>query len=136
MIVNKLEHIEVKYTEHHRTAYVKKAKKGRFGRKEKVEKAAAKKPAAKAKAPKAEKAKRAAPTFKLSSELAEVLGQTEMPRGEALKKVWDYIRSHGLQDANNKRVINPDAKLAKVFGSKEPIDMFKMTGLLSKHLSR
>ena len=57
-----------------------------------------------------------------------------MARGEVLKKVWDYIRAHNLQDPANKRRIMTDATLAKVFGSDEPVDMFKMTGLLSKHM--
>jgi chromatin remodeling complex protein RSC6 len=32
-------------------------------------------------------------------------------------------------------VINPDAKLAAVFGSPKPINMFEMTKVLSKHLT-
>jgi DNA topoisomerase-1 len=59
-----------------------------------------------------------------------------MPRGEVLKKVWDYIRAHNLQDPANKRSIRPDAKLAKVFGANEPVDMFKMTGILSTHMGK
>ena len=43
------------------------------------------------------------------------------------------IKKHKLQDTKNKRMINPDQKLGKVIGS-EPIDMFKMTSKISKHL--
>ena len=71
----------------------------------------------------------------VSSELAAVVGNGPMPRTEVTKKVWDYIKKNNLQDQNNKRMINPDEKLAKVFGSKTPIDMFKMTAKISKHLS-
>lgn len=70
----------------------------------------------------------------VSAELAEIIGSGPMPRTEVTKKVWDYIKKHKLQDKTNKRMINPDAKLAKVFGSSTPIDMFKMTKLISKHL--
>ena len=70
----------------------------------------------------------------VSPELAAVVGSPNLPRAEALKKVWDYIRAHNLQDPKNKRVINPDALLAKVFGTSEPTDMFKMTALLNKHI--
>lgn len=69
-----------------------------------------------------------------SDALAEVIGSEPMPRTEVMKKLWDYIKKHKLQDQTNKRNINPDAKLAKVFGSSESIDMFKMTSKISKHL--
>ena len=50
------------------------------------------------------------------------------------KKIWDYIKKNNLQDPTNKRNINPDDKLAKVFGSKNAVDMFQMTKLVSKHI--
>ncbi len=31
-------------------------------------------------------------------------------------------------------MIVPDAKLAKVFGSKKPVDMMKLAGILTPHL--
>jgi chromatin remodeling complex protein RSC6 len=71
----------------------------------------------------------------VSEVLAEVVGQGPMPRTEVTKKLWDYIKKHKLQDTVNKRNIKPDAKLAKVLGSSSTIDMFKMTGKVSKHLS-
>ena len=69
----------------------------------------------------------------VSEALAEIVGHGPMPRTEVTKKLWDYIKKHKLQDATNKRLINPDAKLAKVLGT-APIDMFKMTSKVSKHL--
>lgn len=70
----------------------------------------------------------------VSETLAEIVGQGPMARTEVTKKLWEYIKKHQLQDAQNKRNINPDAKLAKVLGSDQPIDMFKMTSKISKHL--
>lgn len=70
----------------------------------------------------------------VSDALAEIIGQGPMPRTEVTKKLWDYIKKHKLQDSQNKRLINPDQKLSKVFGSSQPIDMFKMTSKISKHL--
>jgi len=70
----------------------------------------------------------------LSEELEEVVGQGPMPRTEVTKKLWTYIKKHKLQDEKNKRNINPDAKLTKVFGSSKTIDMFKMTSKISKHI--
>lgn len=70
----------------------------------------------------------------ISDTLAEVVGQGPMARTEVTKKVWDYIKKNKLQDQNNKRMINPDQKLAKVLGSSQPIDMFKMTSKIAKHI--
>jgi chromatin remodeling complex protein RSC6 len=70
----------------------------------------------------------------VSDTLAEVVGRGPMPRTEVTKKLWDYIKKNKLQDQNNKRNINPDAKLAKVLGGPAAIDMFKMTSKIAKHL--
>jgi len=71
----------------------------------------------------------------VSSELAAVVGNGPMPRSEVVKKLWVYIKKNGLQDAQNKRNINADANLQKVFGGKKTVSMFEMTKLVSKHLS-
>ena len=71
----------------------------------------------------------------VSDELAVVVGKGPMPRSEVVKKLWAYIKKHGLQDAKNKRNINADDALKKVFGGKGTVSMFEMTKLVSKHLS-
>ena len=73
--------------------------------------------------------------MQISADLAEVVGAGPMPRSEVVKELWAYIKKHGLQDEKNKRNINADAKLKKVFGGKETVSMFEMTKLVSKHLS-
>lgn len=70
----------------------------------------------------------------VSETLAKVVGRGPMPRTEVTKKLWDYIKKHNLQDKTNKRVINPDSTLAEVLGSTKPIDMFKLTSEISRHL--
>lgn len=70
----------------------------------------------------------------VSKELEEIVGHGPMARTEVTKKLWDYIKKHKLQAHDNKRNINPDNKLAKVLGSSQPIDMFKMTSKIAKHL--
>ncbi|MEB2681278.1 hypothetical protein INQ93_00265 [Chlamydia suis] len=72
----------------------------------------------------------------VSADLAAIVGTGPMPRTEIIKKIWDYIKKNNLQDPTNKRNINPDDKLAKVFGSKNSVDMFQMTKLVSKHIVR
>ena len=142
MIVNNLDDLSSKYNDHARTPYVKKSRTDRKGKKGEAETAPKKSRSAKSntaeKSPKKTTAKktRTSPTMKLTPELADVLGSHEMSRADVLKKIWEYIKSQGLQDSANKRLIKPDAKLAKVFGSKEPLDMFKMAGILNKHMEK
>ena len=69
-----------------------------------------------------------------SADLGEVIGTKPIPRSEVTKKVWDYIKANGLQDQTNKRMINADDKLKKIFGGKKQVSMFEMTALVNKHL--
>ncbi|RJQ29106.1 hypothetical protein C4565_02475 [Candidatus Parcubacteria bacterium] len=71
----------------------------------------------------------------VSEELAAVVGKGPMPRSEVVKKLWVYIKEKDLQDPANKRNINADANLKKVFDGKDVVNMFEMTKLVSKHLS-
>jgi upstream activation factor subunit UAF30 len=69
-----------------------------------------------------------------SEALAAIVGSKPLPGTEVTKKLWVYIKKHDLQDPKKKRNIIPDDNLAKVFGGKKAVDMFKMTGLVRKHL--
>lgn len=71
----------------------------------------------------------------VSADLAAVVGQGPMPRSEVVKKLWEYIKKNNLQDPANKRNINADEALKKVFGGKDTVNMFEMTKLVSAHLS-
>jgi chromatin remodeling complex protein RSC6 len=71
----------------------------------------------------------------LSADLEAVVGKGPKPRSEVVKGLWAYIKKNGLQDEKNKRNINADDKLKKVFGGKGVVNMFEMTKLVSKHLS-
>lgn len=73
-------------------------------------------------------------TLTPSADLAAVIGATPIARTEAVKLIWDYIKSNNLQNPANKRNILADAKLMKVFG-KDEVTMFELTGLLGKHLN-
>ncbi len=99
-------------------------------------KKAAKKPAKKA-AKKATKRKPNAAFMKPvtpNEKLAAVVGASPLPRTELTKKLWAYIKKHGLQDKKNRRMINADDKLKAVFGGKGQVSMFDMTKLVSKNL--
>jgi upstream activation factor subunit UAF30 len=97
----------------------------------------AKKRAAKKTARKATKRKPNAAFMKAmtpSPALAEVVGSKALPRTEVTKKIWAYIKRHGLQDKKNRREINADAKLRPIF-KRDKVNMFEMTKLVNKHLS-
>jgi len=72
---------------------------------------------------------------KPSAELAKVVGSGSLTRAEVTKKVWDYIRTNNLQDAQNRRNINADDTLKPIFGGKSNVSMFEMTKLVNQHLS-
>jgi chromatin remodeling complex protein RSC6 len=123
-----------------------------------AKKAAAKGGAAKTAAPAAKKAPAQAPAAKkaadkggaapkkralnpalaapmqLSPDLAAVIGNKPMPRSEVAKQMWAYIKKNDLQDKVNRRNINADDNLRKVFGGKNQVSMFEMTALVNQHL--
>ena len=69
-----------------------------------------------------------------STELAGVVGGEPLPRGGVVRKVWDYIRKHELQNPENRREILADDNLEAVFGKKK-VTMFEMNKYLSQHLT-
>ena len=69
------------------------------------------------------------------AELSVVVGEEPQPRTEINRKIWEYIKSLGLQDTQNKRMINADDKLKAIFGGRKQVSMFEMTKLVSEHLS-
>jgi len=72
--------------------------------------------------------------FVVSKELEKIVKEKELSRGDILKKVWKYIKDKKLQDPKNKRTIVPDKNLSKIFD--KPIDMMKLSGHLTKHMTR
>jgi len=108
-----------------------------------AKKPAAKKAAAPAKKPAAKKPAAAKPARKPnaafmkaltpSAALAAIVGDKPLPRTEVVKKMWEYIKKHKLQDAAKRTMINADEALKKVF-EKAQVSMFEMTKLVGKHL--
>ncbi|VXC75891.1 SWIB/MDM2 domain-containing protein [Sphingomonas sp. AX6] len=72
-------------------------------------------------------------TVRPSVELAGIVGTGRMTRAEALNRLWDYIRTNGLQDPNDKRQIVADEALGRVFGSARA-SMFDINQHLDAHL--
>lgn len=100
-----------------------------------------KKKATKAKKKPAKKATKRKPNkafmapLKPSTQLAVVVGNKPLPRTQVVKKLWAYIKKKNLQDKKNRRNINADTALKAVF-KKGTVNMFEMTKLVSKHLSK
>ena len=69
-----------------------------------------------------------------SAQLGAVVGTSPMPRTEVTKKLWAYIKRKGLQDPQQRRMINADENLRPIF-KKDQVSMFDMTKLVNKHLS-
>ena len=102
-----------------------------------AKKAVAPKKAAKKAAPKAKRKPNAAfmKAMTPSADLAAVVGSKPLPRTEVTKKVWEYIKKNKLQDAKERRNINADANLQKVFNGKKTVSMFEMTKYINNNLS-
>lgn len=68
-----------------------------------------------------------------SPALAAVIGSKPLPRAEATRRLWAYIRAHKLQDPGSKSLIHADASLRPVF-KKAQVSTFEMTRLIGGHL--
>ncbi|WP_137749308.1 DNA topoisomerase III [Acidovorax sp. NB1] len=109
-----------------KTVASKASKAGAAAKKAPAKKAAAKTTAAKA-------PRKAAAGKAPSAALAAVIGNEPVARPEAVKKMWEYIKTHNLQDPKDKRTIVADDKLRAVFG-KDSAGMFELAGILGNHL--
>ena len=77
----------------------------------------------------------------ISKELSEFLGKTdgsEMARTEVTREINAYIRTNNLQDKENGRRINPDAKLKTLLKLKkgEELTYFNLQRYMSPHFAK
>jgi upstream activation factor subunit UAF30 len=70
------------------------------------------------------------------AQLARVVGSQPMTRSEITKKVWDYVKKNGLQDKQNRRMINADDAMRPIFNGQNQVSMFEMTKLVNQHVSK
>ena len=68
--------------------------------------------------------------------LAAAVGSRPLPRTELIKKLWEYIRAHKLQDPAKKTLTNADDRLKAVFDGKAQMSMCEMTKLISGCMTR
>ncbi|XVE93470.1 hypothetical protein REPUB_Repub01dG0195700 [Reevesia pubescens] len=70
---------------------------------------------------------------RVSPEMQALVGVPEIPRTQALKLIWAYIKEHSLQDPENKKIIICDEKLKKIFGGKDRVGFLEIAGLITPH---
>ncbi|CAJ1924536.1 unnamed protein product [Sphenostylis stenocarpa] len=70
---------------------------------------------------------------KVTPEMAAIVGVKEIARTQALKRIWAYIKDNNLQDPEDKRTINCDEKLKKVFEGRDRVGMLDVARLISPH---
>lgn len=116
-----------------KTTKRKTAKKATKVAKKKVVKTKTVKKAAKKKT--AKKAGLTQITYGVSPELEAIVNAKKLTRPQIVKKLWVYIKAKKCQSVKNRRMIEPDAKLAKVIGNK-PVDMLKLATHLNKHIKK
>ncbi|OJJ39883.1 hypothetical protein ASPWEDRAFT_37749 [Aspergillus wentii DTO 134E9] len=70
----------------------------------------------------------------LSPALSALLdGEATMSRPQTVKRVWQYIREHDLQDPSDRRQIRCDDAMRAVF-KQDRVHMFTMTKILNQNL--
>lgn len=73
---------------------------------------------------------------KITAELAEFMGlakDAEASRTDITRFITGYVRTHDLNDPKNRRLINPDAKMKKLFklSANEQISYFQLQRLIT-----
>ncbi|XP_009625777.1 protein TRI1 [Nicotiana tabacum] len=72
----------------------------------------------------------------VSPALGKFLGTAEASRTDAVKKVWEYIKTHNLQNPANKREIHCDDKLKTIFDGKDKVGFLEIARLLTQHFQK
>jgi chromatin remodeling complex protein RSC6 len=66
--------------------------------------------------------------------LSAVVGPNPRPRNELMRKMWDYIREHRLQDEHQMMMIKADDNLRLVFDGRPEVSIIEAMKLMSAHL--
>ena len=74
------------------------------------------------------------PRFKLAPMLAGALRTHTATQGDTIELLWDYVRAHGLHDADTPEVIKCDKLLKALFSDRDVVPFADIPGELAKHL--
>ena len=75
---------------------------------------------------------------RISQELCEFLDSppgTLLARTEVTKKLNEYIKSNKLQRSVDRRIVDPDEKLASLLGTSDGFSFFELQGLMNRHFN-
>ncbi|CAA7393554.1 unnamed protein product [Spirodela intermedia] len=72
----------------------------------------------------------------VSPAMQELLGVAEIPRTQAVKQIWNYIKQNDLQDPTDKKVIICDEKLKPIFGGRDRVGFLEISGLINPHFTK
>ncbi|CAL9235651.1 unnamed protein product [Arabidopsis halleri] len=72
----------------------------------------------------------------VSKPLATFIGENEVSRTTAVKKIWEYIKLNNLQNPENKREILCDEQLKTIFSGKDTVGFLEISKLLSQHFPK
>jgi chromatin remodeling complex protein RSC6 len=70
---------------------------------------------------------------KPDEKLSVIIGSDAIPRSELTKRLWNYIRKHGLQDSKRKTTIHADQLLKPVFNGRQQVTMLELPKLVFSH---
>eukprot|EP01138_Halocafeteria_seosinensis_P010934 gb/GECG01011168.1/.p1 GENE.gb/GECG01011168.1/~~gb/GECG01011168.1/.p1 ORF type:complete len:897 (+),score=126.38 gb/GECG01011168.1/:1-2691(+) len=73
------------------------------------------------------------PVYKLSPELAAIVGKEHLSRPQVIKHLWEYFREHNLENPNDRRQVICDETLQRIFGERS-LTMLSLQGLITPHL--
>ena len=71
----------------------------------------------------------------LSPPLSRLLGHRYLSRPSVVRKLWNYIREHGLQRVREKRIIDCDAALSGIMNGLPTVSMAEMNTIIGRHLT-
>ena len=66
--------------------------------------------------------------------MAKIIGSSPLPQAKVNEKIWEYIKRHGLQDEDNKQMINTDEHLKAIFDGRNQVSLSDIL-IGVKHLS-
>ncbi len=70
---------------------------------------------------------------KPDEKLSVVIGSDALPRCELTRRLWSYIRKHGLQDSKRRTMIHADEHLKPVFDGRQQVSMLELPKLVFSH---
>ncbi|KAL3818354.1 hypothetical protein ACJIZ3_004259 [Penstemon smallii] len=72
----------------------------------------------------------------VSPALSKFIGSPEASRSGAVKKIWEYVKLHNLQNPANKREIFCDDKLKTIFDGQDKVNFQGIAKFLSNHFPK